>query len=157
MTVTAFSAPAAEPTIIKARLFDAPRELVWKACTGPKHVTRWWGPRGFSNTVHEMNVRPGGAWLIDQRAPDGTVYRFRGTYREVVVPERMIKTFGVEGMHEDKIVIETHTFEEEGGKTKLTTVSRLESIADREAMLAAGMERGAKQSLDRLSELLPKL
>lgn len=157
MTATSFTARAPEPTIIMTRLFDAPRELVWKACTDPMHVAQWWGPRGYTNTVQQMDVRPGGAWRIDQRAPGGMVYRFKGTHREVRAPERMVRTFGVEGMFEDKVVVETHTFEEEGGRTKLTTVSRLESIADRDAMLATGMEWGAKQSFDRLSGLVLKL
>src|SRR5205085_2306725 len=72
------------------RIFDAPRALVLGMWTDPKHVAQWWGPRGFTNPVCEMDVRPGGALRIVMRAPDGTEYPMPGIFRDVVAPERLV-------------------------------------------------------------------
>jgi uncharacterized protein YndB with AHSA1/START domain len=157
---TTFDAPAGEPVIVMSRTFAAPRELVWRAFTEPEHVARWWGPRRYTNRVLEMDVRPGGRWRVEQEGTDGAVHRFKGVYREVVEPERLVKTFIYEddaGTLEDRPVVETHTFEERDGATKLTIVSRFGSLADRDWMAASGMEGGARESLDRLAELLETL
>ncbi|MBW3628767.1 MAG: SRPBCC domain-containing protein, partial [Gemmatimonadetes bacterium] len=75
--------------IVMTRVFDAPRELVFDAWTDPAHVAEWYGPNGFSLTVHEMDVRPGGTWRFIMHGPDGTDYPNRIVYREVVRPERL--------------------------------------------------------------------
>jgi uncharacterized protein YndB with AHSA1/START domain len=67
-----------EQELVLTRVFDAPRELVFKVWTDPKHLARWWGPRGFTNPVCELDLRPGGAILIHMRGPDGTVYPMTG-------------------------------------------------------------------------------
>ena len=160
MSPTTFDAPAGEPVVVMSRTFAAPRALVWKACTEPEHVARWWGPRRYTNRVLEMDVRPGGRWRIEQRGEDGRVHRFKGVYHEVVEPERLVNTFIYEddaGTFEDRPVVETHTFEERDGATTMTTVSRFGSLADRDGMAASGMEEGARESLDRLAELLETL
>jgi uncharacterized protein YndB with AHSA1/START domain len=157
---TTFDAPAGEPVVVMRRTFDAPRALVWKACTEPEHVARWWGPRRYENTVLEMDVRPGGRWRIEQRGEDGRVHRFKGVYHEVVMPERLVNTFIYEdgaGTFEDRPVLEAHTFEEHDGRTTLTTVSTFGSFADRDGMAASGMEEGARESFERLAELLEAL
>ena len=156
MSETTFTYPADEPIIVTTRVFDAPRELVWQACTEAKHMARWWGPRRYTNDVLEMDARPGGAWRIDQTSADGKVYRFSGEFREVVEPERLVLTFTFEGMQGPPMV-ETHTFEAVEGGTRLTTVSRFDSVASREGMRASGMEDGARESYERLAELLASL
>lgn len=158
MNDTTFTYPSAEPVMVTTRVFDAPRELVWKACTEAGHMARWWGPRRYTNDVVEMDVRPGGAWRVDQRGPDGQVFRFSGVFREVVAPERLVLTFAFEGMGDDaEPVVETHAFEEHEGGTRLTTVSRFGTLADRDQMRASGMESGARESYERLDELLESL
>jgi uncharacterized protein YndB with AHSA1/START domain len=157
---TTVDVPAGEPIIVMSRTFAAPRALVWKACTEREHVARWWGPREYTNRVLEMDVRPGGRWRIEQSGADGRVHRFKGEYREVREPERLVNTFIYEddaGSFDDRPVIEEHTFEERDGATTMTTVSRFGSVADRDAMAASGMEQGARESLDRLAELLATL
>jgi len=157
---TTIEVPAGEPIIVMSRTFDAPRALVWKAWTEPEHVARWWGPRRYVNTVLEMDVRPGGRWRIEQRGADGRVHRFRGVYHEVIEPERLVNTFIYEDdawTFEDRPAVEEHTFEEQGGRTRLTTISRFGSLADRDGMVSSGMEEGARESLDRLAELLAEL
>jgi len=76
--------------IVLSRVFDAPRELAWDAWTDPKQVAQWWGPKGFTTTIHEMDVRPGGVWRQTMHGPDGTDYPSVSTFLEVVKPERIV-------------------------------------------------------------------
>src|SRR5260370_40570020 len=78
-----------EQDLVLTRVFDAPRELVFKVWTNPKHVAQWWGPHGFTNPVCELDLRPGGAILIHMRGANGIVYPMTGVYQEVVEPERL--------------------------------------------------------------------
>lgn len=151
------TAPANEPIIIMTRTFNAPRALVWEAWTNPKHVEKWWGWRDSNVVVKTMDFKPGGKWRIEGQGKDGTVYAFVGTYKEIVKPEKIVNTFGVEGMFDGGELVETHTFEEAGGKTLYKSVSKFDSIADRDGMLATGMETGARESMDQLDELLKTL
>lgn len=142
--------------VTMTRVFDAPRELVFRAYTDPELMPRWWGPRNLTTTVDKMDVRPGGEWRFVHHAPDGSEYAFRGEYREVVPPDRLVNTFEYEGMP-GHVIVDTATFEEYEGKTKLTVVSLFASIEDRDGMLATGMEEGGKETWDRLAELLAEL
>ena len=139
--------------IVMTRLFDAPRELVFKAYTDPAMIPRWWGQRSATTVVDKMDLRPGGAWRFVQRGPDGSEFAFNGEYREIVPPERLVYTFEFEGMP-GHILLETLTFEDQDGKTKLTDHALFDSVDDRDGMLNSGMEAGAAESLDRLEELL---
>lgn len=138
------------------RVFDAPRELVFQAHTDPRHVPHWWGQRHSTTIVDVMDVRPGGAWRFIERDPEGNEFGFRGEYREIVPPERLVYTFEFEGMP-GHIVLETITFEEHAGKTTVSTTSVFTSVKDRDGMLESGMESGAIESWDRLAELLERL
>src|SRR5713226_3505963 len=89
------SSPAqkpAMPALVITRVFDAPRELVFKVWTDPKHLALWWGPHGFTNPVCEVDLRPGGSILIHMRGPNGVVYPMKGVYREIIEPERLVFT-----------------------------------------------------------------
>src|SRR5258708_9857059 len=88
------AAKSPKQELILIRTFDAPRKLVWKAWIDPKHLEQWWGPRGFTSPVCQVDVRPGGAMRIDMRGPDGTVYPMTGVYQEVIEPERIVFTSG---------------------------------------------------------------
>ncbi|HVR88443.1 MAG TPA: SRPBCC domain-containing protein [Candidatus Limnocylindria bacterium] len=139
--------------ILITRVFDAPRELVFKACTDPDLIPRWWGPRAFTTTVEKMDLRPGGKWRFLNRAPDGNEYGFEGEYREVVPPERIVDTFEFDGVP-GKVQVQTATFTERDGKTELTIRVVFDSKEDRDGMLHSGMEVGMRESHDRLAELL---
>lgn len=140
--------------IVMERVFDAPRELVFRAMTNPELVPKWWGQRHSTTIIDTFDMRPGGKWRFIQRMPDGTELAFRGEVREVVPPERIVQTFEFEPMA-GHISEETMTLETvEGGKTKLTVRSRFSSVEDRDGMLASGMEAGAAETYDRLAELL---
>ncbi len=142
--------------IAMTRIFDAPRELVFAAYTDPKHVPNWWGLRSTTTIVDKMDVRPGGGWRYIQREPDGTEYAFRGEYREIAPPDRLVYTFEFEGMP-GQVVVDSLVFEDLGGKTKLTATSLFASKEARDGMMESGMEEGATESWDRLAELLATL
>jgi uncharacterized protein YndB with AHSA1/START domain len=141
--------------VVMSRVFNAPRDRVFHAYTDPKLIPKWWGLRRQTTTVDTMDVRRGGRWRYVCRDPDRTEYGFRGEYREVQRPERIVSTFEFEGMP-GHIIEETATFEEQGGKTKVTITSCFETIEDLDGMLQSGMEVGARETWDRLEELLAK-
>lgn len=136
-------------------IIDAPRDLVFKAYTDPNAIPQWWGPRGLTTVVDQMDVRPGGIWRFVHRDAEGNEYGFHGVYHDVMSPERIISTFEFEGMP-GHVLLSTMTFEEQDGKTKLTDASVFQSVEDRDGMLQSGMEGGASESMERLNEYLAK-
>ncbi len=142
--------------IVLTRIFDAPRELVFKAYTDPDLVPRWWGPRRFTTTVDKMDVRPGGAWRFVSRAADGTAFAFNGVYREISPPERLVYTFEFEGLP-GHVSLETVTMEERDGRTTVTDRVLFDSVEDRDGMLRSGMEAGAAETNERFAELLDEI
>lgn len=148
---------SAERELVITRIFDAPRELVFKAWTDPKHLAQWWGPKGFTNPVCELDVRPGGAILIHMTGPDGVVYPMKGVYREIVPPERLVFTdsaFEDEQGNPQLEGLTTVTFVEHEGKTKLTVHAVVVKSTPDVAAALEGMEEGWNQSLDKLAEHL---
>jgi uncharacterized protein YndB with AHSA1/START domain len=129
---------------------------VFKAYTDPNRLPQWWGLKGFTTTVDKMDVRPGGVWRFAQRNADGNEYAFHGVYHAIVSPERLVCTFEFEGMP-GHILLESVTFEEQDGKTKLTDQSVFQSVGDRDGMLSSGMEQGWAETMDRFAELLAKV
>jgi len=157
MTNTVLVAEPEKHEIIMTRIFDAPRERVFKAYTDPNLIPQWWGPKRYTTTVDKMEVKPGGIWRFVQRDESGNQFAFRGVYHEITSPERLVYTFEFEGMP-GHILLATVTFEElSDGRTKLTDSSVFQSVADRDAMLRTDMEEGASESMDRFAELLAKV
>jgi uncharacterized protein YndB with AHSA1/START domain len=149
---TAPSIPSLEREIVLTRVFDAPRSLVFAAWTDPKHVANWWGPKGFTNPVCEMDVRVGAAIRIVMRGPNGVDYPMSGIFREIVVPEKLVVTCIPEDAAGNPLfeVLTTATFLESKGKTTLTLTARAVKAPAAAAPMLAGMETGWSQSLDRL-------
>jgi uncharacterized protein YndB with AHSA1/START domain len=147
-----------ERELVLTHVFDAPRELVFKAWTDPKQVAQWWGPHRFTNPVCDLDVRPGGAIRIHMRGPDGTVYPMTGVYNEVVEPERLVFTSAALDADGNPMfeVLTTVTFAEQGGKTKQTMRARVIRSTAEAAPYIKGMEAGWTQSLERLAESLAK-
>jgi uncharacterized protein YndB with AHSA1/START domain len=119
---TSAAAETMDRELLITRIFDAPRALVFKAWTEPDRAARWWGPQGFVTVYCNMDVRPGGAFRVCMRSPEGTEHWKQGVYREVVEPERLVFTFAwedAEGKPGHETVV-TVTFAEHGTKTKLT-------------------------------------
>ncbi len=136
--------------MVITRELDAPRELVWAAWTDPVHVARWWGPRGFTNTVEHMDVRPGGSWRFVMHGPDGTDYRNEWVFAEVVRPERLVMDH-VTGPRFRM----TATFEERGGKTLLTWRSTFASAADLAHVVKEfHADEGLRENAEKLGEYL---
>jgi uncharacterized protein YndB with AHSA1/START domain len=142
--------------IVSTRVFDAPRDLVFEAHTSCEHMSHWWGPRKYEVASCEMDFRPGGAWRIVHRGPDGEIPGFRGEFREIVHPERIVWTFEWEGVP-GHVSVQTATFEEHDGKTTLRATAVFDTVEDRDGMLQSGMEEGAVETYDRLDEYLEVL
>ena len=139
--------------IVATRVFDAPRELVWEVWTDPKHLAQWWGPNGFTNTVHEIEVKPGGVWRFIMHGPDGTDYKNEVVYVEVVKPERLV----YDHVSGPKFHV-TVTFTEEGNKTRLNMKMLFESTAERDNTVKKfGAVEGLNQTLGRLQEHVTKM
>src|SRR5712691_2014321 len=145
-----------ERELVLTRVFDAPRDLVFKAWTDPNCVAMWWGPHRFTNPVCELDPRPGGAILIHMRGPDGTVYPMTGVYQEIVEPERIVFTSAALDANGNPMfeVLTTLTFAEQGEKTKQILRARVIKRSPQAAPYLAGMEQGWTQSLERLSSYL---
>ena len=109
---------SSEREMVVTRLLDAPRETVWKLWTDPAHIAEWWGPRGFTTTIHEMDVRPGGAWRHTMHGPDGADYPNSAVFLDVREPERIAFLHGDPG--EPDHFFTTVDFADEGGKTGVT-------------------------------------
>ena len=151
---------APERTLVTTRVFDAPRERVYKAWTDPKQLARWFPPEGFTTAACELDVRVGGAIRLDMKGPEGepfngAIFPGRGVYREVVPNERLAFTFEPEaGGQPMPTVLMTVQFEEQAGKTKLTIQQTLDTVAEFEEMVKAGMEQGIAESLGKLAGVL---
>ena len=146
----------AEPgnhAILMTRDFDAPRELVFRAFTDPTLIPQWWGPKKYMTIVDKMEVKKGGIWRYVQRSTDGNEFAFHGVYHQITPPERVVNTVEFEGMP-GHVGLETVTFEDHSGETKLIDLAVFQSVADRDGMLQSGMEEGAAESWDRFEELL---
>jgi len=131
------------------RVFDAPRALVFEAHTKCEHLKHWWG-RGNPLDC-ELDFRPGGTYRFVEHAPDGQQYAFRGEYREIQPPERIVQTFEFEGMP-GHVCVETLELTEHDGKTTVTSVIRFDTKEERD-----GMENGARESYEALAAYLAKL
>jgi len=140
-------------------VFDAPRELVFKAWTEPEHLKQWWGPRGFTNPVCDVDLRLGGAWRIVMRGPDGAEYPCQGIYREIVPPERLVFTNIALDMAGNHLAegLTTVSLADHGGKTQLTLQTRMAGLVSYAAKMLEGMEAGWSQSLERLAGALVML
>jgi uncharacterized protein YndB with AHSA1/START domain len=150
------AADTEEREIVITRLFDASPELLWKAWTTPEHLARWWGPNGFTTTVHEMDVRPGGVFRHTMHGPDGTDYPNESVFIEVVKPERIV--FSNTGGEKGAPVVHfqsTWTFEPKDEKTRLTLRMVFASAAEREFVVRAHRAiEGGQQTLARLADHL---
>jgi uncharacterized protein YndB with AHSA1/START domain len=135
------------------RVFNAPRERVWRAFTDPALVAQWWG-RGNKLVIERMEVERGGRWRFVEHAPDG-VHGFEGRFREVTPPERLVQSFEWDGMP-GYVLIETTVFEHLGdGRTRVVSTSLFHTTEERDGMM--GMEQGLAQSYAALDRLLERL
>jgi uncharacterized protein YndB with AHSA1/START domain len=153
---SASAAGSADREILITRVFDTPRELVWEAWTDPKQVVQWWGPHGFTDTIHEMDVRPGGVWRHTMHGPDGTDYPNECLFTEVVKPARIV--FSHRGGKPGTAAPDfqsTWTFEAQGEKTKVTLRMVFATAAAREYVVKEYYAiEGGEQTFGRLGKYL---
>jgi uncharacterized protein YndB with AHSA1/START domain len=146
-----FTTPA-DREIRVERVFNAPRERVWRAMTDPELVAQWWG-RGNKLVVERMEVKRGGHWRVVEHAPDG-VHGFEGRYREVSPPGKYVRTFEWDGTP-GYVLIESVTLDEiAAGKTRVISVSLFHTPEERDGMLNLGAQAGLNQSYAALDRLL---
>jgi len=134
--------------IVTTRVFDAPRELVFKAWTDPDHLAKWWGPKGFTNTFQEFDMRPGGVWRFIMHGPDGVDYKNKSVFVEVVKPERIV----LQHVSGPRFQV-TAAFAEEAGKTRLTFQMLFETAAECAKVKVYAVEAN-EQNFDRLEAQL---
>jgi uncharacterized protein YndB with AHSA1/START domain len=136
------------------RVFAARRERVFAAYIDPELIPRWWGPRGTSTRVEELDATPGGAWRFVIVNSDGSETMFRGIFREVTPSERLSQTFEWDGMS-GYVSVDTAEFEDLGdGRTRVVSTSIFHTPEERDGMLESGMEKGMNETFDRLDEVL---
>jgi uncharacterized protein YndB with AHSA1/START domain len=138
--------------IVLTRVFDAPRRLVFDAFTKPELLKRWFGPRGWSLVVCEVDLKVGGTFRFVLEGPDGKKMGMRGIYREIVPPERSVHMESFDDFPGESQV--TTVLVEQEGKTTLTATVLYPSAEIRDAVIKSGMEHGAAESYDKLAELL---
>lgn len=155
---TVDAASAAEAVIVIQGVYDAPRELVWKVFTDPKHVVHWYGGHGFTNPVCEMDVRKGGTWRHVMQAPDGSRFSIDSVFLEVTEPEKLVWTgAGAPNPHGPPTAVNTVTFEQVGKQTKWKLVARFDSIAERDRAVQFGFAQMVMQGTERLTSHLATL
>jgi uncharacterized protein YndB with AHSA1/START domain len=143
--------------IVMTRVFDAPRELVFRALTTPELLKRWFGPHGWTLAECEIDLRVGGAWRFFSKGPNGRTMGMRGVYRVIAPPERLEYTESFDEWPQQGSALITITLAERNGRTTLTGVSLAPSREVRDAVIATGMEHGAAETYDRLADMLHAL
>lgn len=127
----------------------APVDIVWKAWTAPEHVSRWWGPAGFTTTIHEMNLREEGEWKLTLNGPDGKNYPNRSIFKEIIPFQKIVFE------HFNPHFITTALFEEDGETTRLTWSLLFDTTEMREVVAKAhNAEEGQRQNIERLKDYL---
>lgn len=139
--------------IVMTCVFDAPRDVVFEAMTDPALIPTWWAPRELTTEVDYMEVRPGGRWRFINRDTDGTAHGFKGIYHDAVAPELVIQTFEWEGAP-GHVALVTDTFAETDGRTRYVSQTVFQSVEDRDMFVRTGSETGARESMDRLAEVI---
>ena len=143
--------------IVLTRVYDAPRDLVFAAWTDPEHVGQWFGPRGFTCAIHEIDVRVGGRWRFDLRGPDGTVYPNRVVYLEIDRPHRIVYDHGTDVDDDPGRFRVTVTFDEQAnGKTVMTVRQLHPTKEQRDQKIGFGAVELGGQTFDKLAEHLAR-
>ena len=143
----------ADRELLITRLLNAPRELVWEVWTNPEHISQWWGPKDFTNTIDKMDVKPGGEWNLVMHGPDGTDYKNKSIFKEVVEPERIV----YEHISGPKFLA-TINFIEKGNQTEIVWHMLFETAEQFEQVVKTfKADEGLRQNIDKLSTYLEGL
>ncbi|HEY6276812.1 MAG TPA: SRPBCC family protein [Streptosporangiaceae bacterium] len=156
MSKTLITAEPGMPQIVISREFHAPRDLVFRAYTEPELLVQWLGPRDLGMAIDHYDARDGGTWRYVHTDAEGNDYGFHGVFHGTPSPAAIVQTFEFEGAP-GHVKLDTTTLDDRGTATMMRTVSSFQSVQDRDAMIASGMERGVHDSGERLAELLARL
>lgn len=150
MSVRSGDAATADRELVKSRVFDAPKDLVFKMWTDPAHVGKWWGPRGFTTTTHAIDIRPGGVWRFVMHGPDGTDYDNEIRYVEIDPSGRLVYDHTFEPVHRTTVL-----FENEGTGTRVSVRMVFASVEERDKVVEKyGAGVGLEQHLESLADEL---
>jgi len=156
MSKTQITAEPGIPQIIITREFSAARDLVFRAHIEPELLAQWLGPCDLALAIDRWEARDAGTWRYVHTDADGNTYGFHGVFHGDPSPQAIVQTLEFEGAP-GHVALQTAAFTDLGDTTLARTITAFQSIEDRDAMVASGMERGARDSGDRLDELLAKL
>jgi uncharacterized protein YndB with AHSA1/START domain len=156
MGKTQITADPGVPQIVMVCEFDAPPELVFRAYIDPELLPQWLGPRDLSMTITQYENRDGGVWRYIHTSAEGNEFGFHGVMHGTPSLSGIVRTFEFEG-YPGHVSLETLTFEDLGGRTRVRTNAVFQSVEDRDGMIRSGMQRGVDDSADRLDELLARL
>ena len=144
--------------IVLSRVFEAPRELVFAAWTKEEHLTKWFGPKGFTTKSHECDVRVGGRWRFDMIAPDGRVFGNRMVFLEIKAPEHLVLDHGSDKDDDEQRFRVTITFDEQSDKKTVVTMRQLHPTKElRDAKIGFGAVEIGYTTLDKLAEYLRRM
>lgn len=156
MATMQITADPGVPQVVITSEHHAPCDLLFRAYTEPELLVQWLGPRRLAMTVGRLDARDGGTWRYVQQDADGREYGFHGVYHGMPSPDRIVQTFEFEG-YPGHVCLETITFEDHGETTLVRQSSIFQSVEDRDGELQSGMEQGARDSAERLDELISRL
>src|SRR5260221_2257070 len=140
----------ADREIIMSRLLNAPVNLVWEVWTNPEHIKNWWGPDGFTNTIHLMDFKPGGEWDFTMHGPDGADFKNKSVFKEIIKHKKIV----YEHVSGPKFLA-TIEFDAQGEKTHLKWHMLFESKEQFEQVVKTfKADEGLKQNIDKLSHYL---
>jgi uncharacterized protein YndB with AHSA1/START domain len=152
---TTFIAEPGSPEATIVAVIDAPRDAVYRAYTEPDLYVQWWGPSELTSKVDAFDAATGGSWRIVHVDPAGNEYGFHGVYH-LVSPDAIVSTFEFEGVP-GHVCLQTATFEDVDGKTRVTSQSVFQSVADRDGMKDTGMEEFAPVGMAQLAKVAASL
>jgi uncharacterized protein YndB with AHSA1/START domain len=152
MGKTEFIVEPGQQDVVMTHEFDASPDVVFKAMTDPDLIPQWWGPSTTETIVAEMDVRSGGRWRFVHRSDD-VEFVFWGVYHEVKENERVVQTTEFDGAP-GLVALGTATLEESDGKTKFVSREVYPSVEARDAAVQSGMESGARETMERLAEIV---
>ncbi|NLE23477.1 MAG: SRPBCC family protein [Actinobacteria bacterium] len=156
MTRVRLESPPGVPQTVATAEFDAPRLLVFRAFLEPDLLSQWLGPRRMTMTIDEFDPRDGGRYRYAHHDAQGNHYTFHGVFHGDPTLDSVVQTFEYEGAP-GHVSLDTMILEERGGRTSVRITSIYQSVEDRDAMLAAGMETGIREGMERLEKLLERL
>ena len=150
---------SAEPESLDVRTereIDAPRDLVFRAYKEPELLAQWLGPRRYQMEIDTYDFRDGGRWRYIHKDDQGNTFGFHGVFHGEPSFDGIVQTFEFEGAP-GHVTLDTATLEEVGGRTNFVASSVFQSVEDRDAMVSSGMESGARETYERLAEVIEGL